>query len=69
VQGRKLEEVDGTLEEIKAQEERILKRKEQSSAQTFDDLVKVGVARGYKNPSAWAHHVWTARKGRRPQYA
>jgi superfamily II DNA or RNA helicase len=69
VKGRNVEEVDGTLEEIKAQEARILKKKEQGSAQTFDDLVRVGVARGYKNPSAWAHHVWSARKGRRPQYA
>jgi superfamily II DNA or RNA helicase len=70
VKARKLEEVDGTLQEIKAQEQaRILKRQEQGKAQTFDDLVRVGVARGYKNPSAWAHHVWSARKGRRPQYA
>jgi len=69
VKGRKLEEVDGTLEEIKAQEARIIKRQEQGKAQTLDDLIRVGVARGYKNPSAWAHHVYSARKGRRPQYA
>jgi hypothetical protein len=69
VKAREVEKVDGTLEEIKAQEARILKKKEQGSAQTFDDLVRVGLARGYNNPSAWAHHVWSARKGRRPQYA
>lgn len=69
VKGRKLEEVDGTLEEIKAQEARIIKRQEQGKAQTLDDLIRVGVARGYKNPSAWAHHVYSARRGRRPQYA
>jgi len=69
VKGRKVEEVDGTLEEIKAQEARTIKRQEQGKAQTLDDLIRVGVARGYKNPSAWAHHVYSARKGRRPQYA
>jgi hypothetical protein len=35
---------------------------EQARCQTFEDLVALGVRRGYGNPHGWARHVWRARR-------
>ena len=35
--------------------------KEQCGAQTLDQLIALGKAKGYKNPVAWAGHIFTAR--------
>ena len=41
---------------------------EQGSCRTFEDLVALGVRRGYGNPQGWARHVWRSRRGtRRPE--
>ena len=40
------------------------KKREQSTARSFEQLVELGRARGYKNPSAWASHIWQARAQR-----
>jgi len=37
-------------------------RKEQGKAQSFEELVKIGKARGYKNAGAWAAMVMRGRK-------
>lgn len=50
---------DGELAEIMAN--RMHRKKEQGKAKSIDDLIALGVQRGYKNPVAWASHVYTAR--------
>ena len=61
--------VDGTLEQIDAEEIRRLAKArkaktEQGRAKTFEELVALGISRGYRNPFAWATFVWRARAGR-----
>lgn len=66
---REIKYVDGELAEIelKRQEEiqKRERRKQQGRAQTFDELVAVGVARKMANPYGWAKHVFNARQNRR----
>jgi len=54
--------VDGELEELKAREAIRSRKREQGTAQTLEDLIKVGKARGMKNPYGWAHNVFKARQ-------
>jgi superfamily II DNA or RNA helicase len=44
---------------------RKLAKREQGQAQTYADLVRIGNARGYKNPAAWARYILAARQKRR----
>lgn len=65
VKAREIEQVDGSLEEVK----RIAREKakqEQSKAQTLEDLQRIAAARGYK--PAWAEHVYKARQSRQEQW-
>jgi DNA repair protein RadD len=41
------------------------RKKEQSRAQTYDELVQIARRRGYKNPAIWARHVWQSRQSKR----
>jgi superfamily II DNA or RNA helicase len=41
------------------------RKKEQSKAQTLQDLIELGRRRGYKNPHVWANFVWKSRQNRR----
>lgn len=59
---RKVEEIDGELEEIDVEAVRRGRKVEQAQAQSVDDLVKLATARGYKSPEKWAAHVWTGRQ-------
>lgn len=64
---REINHVDGELQEIdlvKAQRE---KRVEQGRAQTEEDLVAIGRARGMKRPEMWARHVLRARHAKQNQ--
>ena len=63
VKTREIEHVDGELVEIDPKEIARQKKKEQGSAQTLDDLIALGRARGYRSPDVWAKHVWNSRKG------
>ena len=54
--------VDGELEELKAREAVRQRKREQGTAQTLEDLIKVGKARGMKNPYGWAANIMRARK-------
>lgn len=56
--------VDGELEEIKAREAVRDRKREQGTAQTLADLVRVGKARGMKNPHGWANNVFKARNSK-----
>jgi DNA repair protein RadD len=58
---REIEQVDGDLEEIDIEAARKAKKKEQSGAGSLDQLIALGASRGYKNPVAWARHVYNAR--------
>ena len=59
--GRKLEEVAGELREVDREQARRERLREQGGAKTLDELIAMGRAKGYKNPEAWASHVFTAR--------
>ena len=59
---RELTHVEGELQEVVARQAR---RAEQSSAQSFDDLVRIGHRRGMANPRGWARHVMAAREAKR----
>jgi superfamily II DNA or RNA helicase len=54
---RELKVVEGELRELAVR----TKRREQSSAQSLQDLIALGQQRGYKNAVAWAKHVMYAR--------
>ena len=57
--------VEGELEELKAREAIRGRKREQGTAQTIEDLIRVGKARGMKNPYGWAHNVFKARNSKR----
>lgn len=57
-QGRKIEVVDGRLVEF--EESMLTKRQEVGHARTYQDLLEIAKARGYK--PAWAKIVWEKRK-------
>lgn len=59
---RELKVVEGDLKEVGVIPRQ--KLKEQGKARNFEDLVRLGKERGYKNPVGWAKHVFYAR-GRR----
>nr|DAQ54380.1 MAG TPA: Type I site specific restriction modification protein [Caudoviricetes sp.] len=60
-QGREVNEVAGELQEVDPSLLRRQKYREQASAKSLDDLIRLGAARGYRNPRAWALHVFQAR--------
>lgn len=54
--------VDGELEELHARQALRERKREQGTAQTLEDLIRVGKARGMKNAYGWAHNVFKARQ-------
>ena len=62
VRAREIVQVEGELQEIDKDAMRRQIRREQASAKTMDDLIALGASRGYKNPRAWAQHVFNARQ-------
>lgn len=61
---RKINEVEGELEEIDIDAVRRQQRQEQGQARTLADLVALGRARGHKSPEKWAAYVYTARQAK-----
>ena len=59
--GRKVEEIAAELREIDREAARRERLREQAAAKTIDQLIELGRSKGYKNPEAWASHVYTAR--------
>lgn len=59
---RDVKVVDGVLQEMHHSALRRDRAREQGKAQTLDDLIRLGVMRGYKNPAAWARYVYNARR-------
>jgi hypothetical protein len=67
---REINEVDGELQEITAaaKAEAVQDRKrEQGRSQTFEDLVRIGKARGMRRAELWAKHVLRARAAKEAQ--
>lgn len=62
---RVIEQVDGELTEDAATAARRAAVIAQASASDLDKLTELGRMRGYKNPDAWARHVWAAREAKR----
>jgi superfamily II DNA or RNA helicase len=65
IKAREIEVVEGQLEEVDVEALRREKKAEQGKAQTLQELIAVGMARGYKNPTGWARNVFNARQGKR----
>ncbi len=59
---REIKQGDGDLVEMDRKIIQLAKKKEQSKAQSLDDLILLGKQRGYRNPWAWARHVYHARR-------
>lgn len=59
---RAVEEVDGELVEIDASTLRRQRNFEQGSAKDLEALIRIGKARGMRNPSGWAHIILKARQ-------
>ena len=55
------EELEGELLEIDKKNFKKQMRKDQGQAESFDDLVAIGIKRKYKNPHAWAKFVLKGR--------
>jgi superfamily II DNA or RNA helicase len=63
--GRKIEIVEGELEEINVEAVRKENRVQQARARSLQDLIALGIRRGQKNPAAWAAFITAARDGGR----
>lgn len=59
---REIEEVEGDLKEVDKKIEMKKNRQAQGKANSIEALIELGKTRGYKNPYAWAHHVFNGRK-------
>jgi superfamily II DNA or RNA helicase len=65
IKTRKLEVREGELSEVDQTLFRAQKKREQTQARTMEQLVDLATDRGYKNPTAWATHVFNSRQTRR----
>ncbi|MFO0004681.1 MAG: helicase, partial [bacterium] len=61
---RTLQVIDGTLQEISADQARRVRLREQATATTVEELIEVGRRRGMKNPHGWARHVMAGRQSK-----
>lgn len=72
VEARKVEEVDGELEEMALTPEQIEARQarmSQGMTKDLEGLIQLGKMRGMRNPEGWAKHVWEARQKKRGKAA
>jgi hypothetical protein len=67
VKARKVEEIEGELQEIKAGQAKS-RMAEQTNTRTLMGLIELGRARGYKNPRAWAEYVLRGRQNKKMRY-
>jgi len=59
---REIKEVEGELQEVQRQYEWRVQKREQGSAQSLEQLMAIGKARGYRSPKFWAYKVLQGRK-------
>lgn len=65
---RRIEEKEGELKKLTKEEIKIIKkqnRREQGKAQTYEELIAIGRARGMNNPSGWAYNLLKSRQKKR----
>lgn len=62
VKAREITQVEGELVELSPEMIAHNRKQEQSKAKSLEDLITLATARRYKNPSAWAKHVYHARQ-------
>ena len=67
-QAREVEQREGELVEVDAEQLRAARKQEERRAQSVDDLVRLGQQRGYKNPVAWAQKFHAARQQARARH-
>lgn len=65
VRARKIEEVAGSLSEVEIAKMRREAVRAQAAAETLEDLIRLGEARGFKAPDRWAAHIIKAREEKR----
>jgi len=62
---REIKEEEGELVELEKRRVKFEKKKQQGAAQSLEDLIALGKERNYKNPEAWAVHLWNSREAKR----
>ena len=67
VKAREVDHVDGDLQEVDPKQAVRERRLEQGRAQTLEDLVAIGRARGMKRPELWGKYVLRARAAKYSQ--
>lgn len=65
IKEKKIEEVEGELAELDRKKEIKTKKMEQGQARTLEDLIALGRARNYKNPTLWASKIISSRMQKR----
>ncbi len=60
-QGRQIEETEGELVEIDLAQLKAQRKKEQSQAKTYDELLELAIKRGYNYPKQWVSHILKSR--------
>ena len=63
---RRIEVVEGDLEQLDIESIRRQQKREQGSARTLKDLVALGIRKGLRDPAGWAAHVYAARTKTKP---
>lgn len=64
IKKREIDEVDGVLSEVEVAKMRRKADVERAASRTLDDLVRLGLQRGYAHPEKWAAHIIEARNRR-----
>lgn len=62
IQARKIETQEGELQELTKEQMQKIRKQEVYKARDLEDLVEIGIQRGYKSPEKWAAHIFTARQ-------
>lgn len=62
---RKLDQIDGELQEINREQARRQRLREQGAAQSLEELIELGKKQGHKKPLGWACRVYISRRQKR----
>jgi len=62
---KELKQKEGELQKLERIQVQKNRENERKSARSFNELVRLGIERGYKSPYGWAMNVYNARQNRR----
>lgn len=65
VRKREIDELEGSLSEVEITKARRKLDVERAASKTLDELIALGMSRGYRSPEKWAQFVFDARQGRK----